>query len=368
MLKITLHESKDFASWYRDFLSGKIDMDPPYQRRAEIWSRWKRAHLIDSLLNDFDVPKFYIGNFYEMPVAQLNPAHKPYSIIDGKQRFGAIFDFFSDNVRLNKSCICDEFPEAAIGGLSYSELKESYSTIAEKIESFVPTVMNVLTDNERKIEQLFLRLNMGEAATGAEQRNAMHGPVPLLVRELAAHPFFTSKIRFSTGRMQEHNLITKLLLLEFTGHFTDTKKTDLDNFAKNAAKWDMDNQEKANRGINPYTNARDSVFDTLELLTNEFSDRDKLLSSAGNIPVYYWFAKNHPRWIAEIRDFILYITEEVKEAVQMQRVNPSAANAQILSYYTMGRTTNDQSSLDGRYRIFERLFREWQKPRPLRRR
>lgn len=368
MLKITLHESKDFSSWHRDFIAGRIDMAPPYQRRAEIWSHWKRAHLIDSLLNDFDVPKFYIGNFYEMPVAELNPTHKPYSIIDGKQRLGAIFDFFADAVRLNKSCVCDEFPDASIGGMSYSELKAKYRLIAEKVESFVPTVMNVLTDDERKIEQLFLRLNMGEAATGAEQRNAMAGPAPLLVRELADHPFFTSKIRFSIGRMQEHNLITKLLLLEFSGSFTDTKKSDLDNFAKNAAKWDVENKGESDPNVSPYYKARDSVFEVLELLTNEFMDKDKLLSSAGSIPIYYWFAKKHPRLVNEIRDFILYLTQEIKEAVQTQRINPAAANAQMLSYYTMGRTTNDQTSLEGRYKIFEKLFREWQKPGAIRRR
>lgn len=367
MLKITLHEPKDFASWHRDFLAGKLDMAPRYQRRAEIWSRWKRAHLIDSLLNDFDVPKFYVGNFYEMPVAELNLSKKPYSIIDGKQRLGAVFDFFADLVQLNKTCVCDEYPDAVIGGLTYSQLKSKHRLIAEKIESFVPTVMNVLTDDERKIEQLFLRLNMGEAATGAEQRNAMAGPVPNLVRELAAHPFFTSKIRFSTGRMQEHNLITKLLMLEFTGYFTDTKKTDLDNFAKTAAKWNEENEGQTDKNVGPYNKARDSVFEVLETLTNEFQDRDKLLSSAGNIPIYYWFAKQHPRFVNEIRDFVLFLTDEIKEAVQMQRTNPVAANAQILSYYTMSRTTNDQASLEGRYKIFEKLFREWQKPAPIRR-
>ncbi len=94
MLKVILHEPRSLKWWYEQHLLGRIHMEPSYQRRSYIWSKWKRAHLIDSLINDFDVPKFYIANFAEMPSKSMNQQHLPYAIIDGKQRLLAIFEFF----------------------------------------------------------------------------------------------------------------------------------------------------------------------------------------------------------------------------------------------------------------------------------
>lgn len=36
-----------------------IEKDPNYQRRGDIWTVEKRQLLIDSILNDYDLPKLY---------------------------------------------------------------------------------------------------------------------------------------------------------------------------------------------------------------------------------------------------------------------------------------------------------------------
>ena len=40
---------------------GTLNLDPPYQREGDIWSRDKKRLFIDSLINGFDVPKFYFN-------------------------------------------------------------------------------------------------------------------------------------------------------------------------------------------------------------------------------------------------------------------------------------------------------------------
>src|SRR5438046_729720 len=75
------------------------------------------------------------------------------------------------------------------------------------------SVMSVITDDEAKINALFVRLNRSKPLTGAEIRNAMTGKVPGLARKLAGHPFFQKNIRFKIGRGQDRNLAAKLLLL-----------------------------------------------------------------------------------------------------------------------------------------------------------
>lgn len=338
-------------------------MDPAYQRRSEIWSKWKRSHLIDSIINDFDVPKFYVANFKTAISQQLNEDNDTYAIIDGKQRFGALFSFLSDEVPLNPSCVLDDDPSIKLGKLKYSDLRALYPTLARKIDEFVPTVMNVVTDNEHKIEELFVRLNMGEAATGAERRNAMGGPVPIMARELAQHPFFLNKIKFSTKRMQEHNLVVKLLLFEFKDGFVDTKAKNLDDFAKGAIDWMHERESSENEPlVGPYSEARDRVHHTLEALTTEFNEQDPLLSKQGEIPIYYWIARQHPAWTNELRDFILHFSDELLKNLRAQRVDPNAGDPELNSYYTMSRTTNDQGSLDGRYKIFYKRFSDFRKP------
>lgn len=361
MLKVLSHEPKPLIWWYEQHLLGRINMSPEYQRRSYIWSKWKRAHLIDSLLNDFDVPKFYVANFLELHVDALNKERKSYAVIDGKQRLQAIFDFFDGELKLNPTFILDDAPELPLGGLSYVELKSKHPHLARKVENFVPTVMDVLTDQKHKIEELFVRLNSGEATTGAEKRNAMGGPIPAIVRDLVLHPFFQKKIRFDTKRMQEHNLAAKLLLIEYRGRFADTKSANLNDFANEGINWQAE-QDDTNLGFGPFGDARDRVYSVLDKLTPEFVDRDKLLSSGGQVPVYYWVARERPELLPELHDFLEELTTAVKEVVSTQRHHPEKADPELVAYYTMSRTTNDQTSLDNRYRILVKRLEAFSRP------
>ncbi|MGQ3082421.1 MAG: DUF262 domain-containing protein [Hydrogenophaga sp.] len=368
MLKVSLHDPHTLKWWNEQFLSDNIDMDPPYQRKADIWSNWKRAHLIDSIINELDVPKFYIANFSLIPSKESNKAlnkHKRrYAIIDGKQRFGAIFKFFNDEVQLNPSCVLDDDPTISLGKLYFSDLKSRYPFVAERFMNFVPTVMNVVASDQHKIDDLFVRLNMGEATTGAERRNAMAGPVPAITRDLAEHPFFTSKISFNVKRMQEFNLVAKLLMFEFEDGFSDTKAKNLDDFAAKANAWAVERQANGNStDEGPYAQARDRVYAVLEALKLEFNDKDEVLKKQGEIPIYYWFARQHPSWVNELRDFVLDLNTKLLENLREQRVDPAAGDPELTAYYTMGRTTNDQGSLDGRYKIFVKRFKLFRQPR-----
>lgn len=362
MFKVEQHTPKSLRWWYEQYLSQRVNMAPSYQRRSHIWSPWKRAHLIDSLLNDFDVPKFYVANLAATSNSKINESSQAFALIDGKQRLGAIFEYFQDVFALNKTAVVYDAPQLAVAGLKFSALKTKFPHLARKIEEYVPTVMNVLTNDAHKIEELFVRLNMGEATTGAERRNAMGGPIPEITRELAMHPFFMNRIRFATRRMQDYNLITKLLLLETRGHFVDTKRESLDKLVVEAIDWQVALENPERQEIEgPYASARDRIVRVLDSLNAEFEDDDKLLNSPGNIPIYYWFARENPTRVNELRDFVLSLTHEVKEATVSQKEQPGSGNPELLAYYTMSRTTNDQESLEGRYRIFVRRFSKFRR-------
>jgi hypothetical protein len=90
-------------------------------------SRQPKAYLIDSILNGFDVPKFYLADFTYAD-SKLNKKKLPYAIIDGKQRFEAIFDFFEGKITLNEDFVFLENQALKLGGLPKFTCVESTST------------------------------------------------------------------------------------------------------------------------------------------------------------------------------------------------------------------------------------------------
>jgi hypothetical protein len=347
MFKVKQHERKPLSWWYLQFRNNRLDMTPTYQRRSNLWSPWKRAHLIDSVLNEFDVPKFYVADFTSLR-SDLNEAKKPYAIVDGKQRFEAIFSFFAGDLALNSSFRFYDDPSIKVGDLRYAELKAKYPTLMARVEDFVPVVMSVMTDEPQMIEELFIRLNSGEPANSAERRNAMPGPIPAMIRELTRHPFFEVQIRFSTKRMQEFNLAAKLLLMEWRNGFVDTKASNLDQFVLRAA------QEE---DLSLYVEAQQRVFEGLEAMYQVFTPRDPLLSSQGQIPLYYWMVSRHPTYRRKFREFLEQFNAKLRENLELSRTDPEAADPELSSYYTSARTTNDQQSFKDRHRILQKRYR-----------
>ncbi|HEX8773294.1 MAG TPA: DUF262 domain-containing protein [Pyrinomonadaceae bacterium] len=323
----------------------KIDTDPSYQRRPNLWNTNKQAFLIDSILNDYDMPKIYLADFTSV-ITTLNEKKKPYAIIDGKQRLQAIFKFFGGTLRLNRDFIYQSDPSLKLAGLNYQDLKIRYPEVAEKFSSHLPSVMSVVTDEEGKIEELFLRLNTGVHVSGAERRNAMKGIVPIIIRRLVKKKFFTSNIKFNVDRMADHNAAAKVLLIEYTGEFADTFATNLDAFVRKGIKGEEASFKKAERRVVKGLNDMSTVF----------IKEDPLLASAGPIPVYYWFVKHHLRSKAYIREFLSEFVKAVQKNQHIVKDNPDEGDPELSHYYTMMRTTNEKRSLEARYKILESRF------------
>lgn len=366
LFQVIEHEGKSLEWWFEQFINNKLDMAPTYQRKANLWSDWKKAHLIDSILNDFDMPKIYVADFTQSLSPALNEKKKPYSIIDGKQRLGAIFDFFKDDLPLNLSFVFDQEPELNLGGLTYSQLPPS---IASKFDSFSPVVMSVVTNDENRITEMFTRLNSGESANSAERRNAIPGPVTRIIRQITANRFFIHKTKFPTARMQEFNLAAKLALIEFKGGFVDTKARNLDAFAREGAHFFVEGFVKRKTKLTEeeeiqlwekYNSVEDKVLRTLDKLSIEFADKDPLLSNPGTIPIYYWLMRNDPELCkSAIRPFLEMFTAKIKHDLRLSRDKPEAADPELMNYYTMSRTTNDQGSLIGRHKIILKHLSEY---------
>lgn len=343
-------------SWWNN-RRNQIDMDPPYQRRGRLWSTADKAYLIDSIINGFDVPKIYIADF-TWGESALNERKLPYAIIDGKQRLEAIFDFFSGEIVLNSDFVYRSNKKLKLGGLGYRDLEREHPEVAEEFDNFNLHIMSVYSDTEDLINDLFVRLNRSKPLTGAEIRNAMGGPVPEILRNIAAHGFFIDNIRFSTKRGADLNAAAKLLLFEYSSKTRETKKAILDRFVQDAARFDSEQRialELAAR----------RVLDVLRDMASVFLPRDQLLTSAGLVPVYYWLVRELDETSqSKLRGFLISFDERRKNNRKLVVGDPEnpGIDRELLEYDNYNRSTNDQSSHEGRYRILRRRFEQYLVP------
>jgi hypothetical protein len=351
IFKVSQGEIKTL-SWWRA-RRDQIDMAPPYQRRGRLWSSTDKAYLIDSILNGFDVPKLYVADF-TWGDSPLNKRRLAYAIIDGKQRFEALFDFYDGKLALNDDFVYRENPSLKLAGLGYQDLRKNHARVAEIFENYNLPVMSVYASNEELINELFVRLNRSKPLTGAEVRNAMAGPAPKLFRKAAQHEFFTTYIPFNTQRGQDLNASAKLIMFEYEDGLSETKKRNMDEFTRDAAKASRVKLELAAR----------RVLDNLDLMTEIFLPHDRLLGSSGTVPVYYWFVRSVPVNSQRfIRQFLIEFDEARRQNRLLSSENPKSPKVDLLliDFDNFNRNTNDQSSHEGRFKILRDGFHKYVK-------
>lgn len=274
-------------------IADRVDFAPIYQRYGNIWSPEKKRLLIDTIINGFDIPKFYFNYFVEENNL-LNPTKAVYAVIDGKQRLQVVLDFLNDRFALDNEFVFYEKPEYNLKNLKFSEIAMQHSYIASIIENFILDIVYVVTDEEDKLEELFLRLNGGSALTNAEKRNAIGGFLNRKVREIVeSHNLFTNKLRFKNPRYQYQDLFTRLLFIEDNNALLSLTNSALDKFVRNNANETVEN----NSLIQRTTTALDSFLGV-------FEDKDILLKGKGIIPVYYFFITRHTPNLQTVRTFL----------------------------------------------------------------
>jgi hypothetical protein len=347
MFRIRSFPKKSLKWWHSK--ASSIDFDPDFQRTSRVWRGREQAFLIDSILNGFDIPKIYVADFTTHNVPELNRRDKSYAVIDGKQRLTAINAFLDDKFPLNKKFVLISDPTLKLGGLRFSELKVHHKPSADAVHKFVLDVKAIETDDRKKINDVFLRLNKAsKALNGAEVRNALIGRAVDSIRVIANHRFFKRRIRFATDRSQEKNAAAKILLLEYEGNrFVDTKKRNLDSFVVAIGE----------QGSGRFNGTIKRVRSNLNALADVFQNTDALLGAQGHIPLYYMFIsrlKSSDR--RRVRSFL-----EQFERLRVRNRKSQSHIADLDAYDLASRSTNDMRSFQTRLRVLRSRFASWKR-------
>jgi hypothetical protein len=323
----------------------EIKLDPPYQRMGGVWTPEKKQLLIDSILNDYDIPKIY---FHIYDRESISDTGVKYSVIDGRQRLETVWQFIEGKFALSKDFEYQRDPDIKLAGLGYEDIAKEYPRIRIQFDSFVLPIVGVHTDDEDLIEDMFSRLNEAVPLNAAEKRNAMGGFAVRTIREVSKNIYFTDKVKFPNKRYQHLEVSARVFLSEKSlqdfGKLIDTKKVYLDKFVRD----NSDNQDEM-------VKLREKVEFILGQMSNVFIDSDELLRAQGNMVLYYLLFRK-----AIQLDEVVKITRrkllDFREKVTNNRTKAESdyANSsfELLEFDRLSQQgTNDASNLRERFRV-----------------
>ena len=338
--EISLLRNNTVWTLYR--MRDRIQLDPEYQRLSEIWTMDKRQLLIDTIINDFDVPKLYLHKFRK-PLTKDGKTFD-YAIIDGKQRLESIWSFIDGKIAL-----ADEFEyfkddKVNAAGMKYVELGQAYPDLKAQLDGFSLSTVCIETDDIEVIEEMFTRLNEAATLTAAEKRNAYGGPLPGAIRQLAKEKFFVTSLPFRNKRYRHYDLAAKFLLAEHAEKVVDTKKVYLDAFVE---KFKSQPRQKAP----PFVK---KTKETMDLMVPIFTKNDPLLRQVGMVMLYYHLFRiaHQQGWENKITRKRLLDFEKLREENRVTaEANLEKADYDLIEFDKYSQSPNDGYAIKFRLKV-----------------
>lgn len=180
----------------------EIDLQPDFQRAADVWDNVKKSRLIESILLGLPLPSFYFSE---------DPRSQKLSIIDGLQRICAIRDFIlkkDEPLKLEGLQFLKNFE-----GMTYSQLVRPE---VKRIKSLKITMNTLRKGTPLDVKYIiFQRVNTaGEPLTPQEMRHALNqGPAAEFIKELANMESFKKATNYSvkSKRMQDRDFVNRFI-------------------------------------------------------------------------------------------------------------------------------------------------------------
>ncbi|CAD0306297.1 DUF262 domain-containing protein [Xanthomonas hortorum pv. cynarae] len=331
----------------------EINMSPEYQRMGGVWTSEKRRLLIDSILNDYDLPKIY---FHVLGQDEVHKSGFRFAVIDGRQRLEAIWGFMNGDFTLASDFEYQRDAQLNLGGLSYEDIAKQYPKIRVKFDSFVLPVVTVVIEGDDidLIEDMFSRLNEAVPLNAAEKRNAIGGDVVRAITDVSQHIFFHSRVKFRNNRYQHREAAARFLLVEdslnTSGQIVDTKKVYLDSLAKRYHDGYSARVDKL----------KADVTNVLNRMAAEFAAGDELLHAQGILVVYYLIFRSAVIYGEEAkitRRSLLDFRQKLAVNREAAIKNYEGASFDLLEFDRLNQQgTNDASSIKERVKILSEFL------------
>jgi hypothetical protein len=341
-MKFEISQLRNSTVWSLYRMRDRIQIDPDYQRLGDIWTLEKRQLLIDTIINDFDVPKLYLHKFKD-PLKKGTRSYD-YAIIDGRQRLETMWAFIDGKIALTDDFEYFKDSEIKAGGLTYKQLGQECPDLKVQFDSFSLTTIAIDTDELEMIEEMFSRLNESAPLSAPEKRNAFGGPLPVAIRKLAAESFFTEALPFPNERYRHFDMAVKFLLIEHDDEVVDTKKVYLDKFVRNFA-------DQSRTKTLPFFAAAET---NVKRMKHIFTDKDPQLRQVGMVMLYYHLFRLADRegWTQEITRKRLIDFDKAREANRkIAERDLTKANYDLIEFDRYSQSPNDAYAIKLRLRV-----------------
>jgi len=215
------------AKWLYDLDNkGLLEVDNSFQRNY-VWTAKNQIQLIESILLGFPIPEIYLWNIG----TDEDSGDTKYSIIDGQQRCGALFQYLTNSYRLKEKALnntTDKFKK-----IKDRFFKDLEAEDKKAIWSYVFSIRIVRSNVIRSaIVNMFLRLNSNNMTLNPQElRNAeFEGEFMSFSAKLAELQFWDNNKIFGVSdrrRMRDISFISTLLVFLKKGISEDIGNSNL---------------------------------------------------------------------------------------------------------------------------------------------
>lgn len=282
---------------------------PEYQREKSLWSLEKKKLLIDSILEDVDIPKLYFN---------LLP-DKSIEVIDGQQRLWSIWEY------LDGEYACDVEGRS----LKFAELTPSKKRVVQEYE-FQIIIFQAADD--AYLRKLFVRLQLGLLLNTGEKLHAAMGKMKTFVFNQLANDQFIQALGIPSRRYARQTLCAQIAINSFTkkklNEFARTRYEDLINFFEQYA-------DPTGAEASLYKETSQAIVSVLHTLWQCFGPRAKELTNRSYILSIFLFVEQVGVGKAEYRQFVDFVFLLWKRLKEEARKGMDRKNRELYSFQSL---------------------------------
>ena len=223
-----------------------LEVDPEYQR-GPVWTRVQKQFFVDSILRGYHIPLIYLHLKKGKVIRELRVGDRLY-IVDGQQRVRALYEFSEGAFPLlEPKEHPGRFPKSLIDAPCAWAGRDWHQLDDQTRSSFFGTELSVVdieTNDENEVRDLFIRLQGGKPLTPQEQRDAWPGKFGAFVCKvggkegIAKYPgqdFFRNLLRSDVGaRAPNGRQLAAQMVMLFAAYREDRRLTDINRKAVDA--------------------------------------------------------------------------------------------------------------------------------------
>lgn len=285
----------------------RIDLDADYQRE-KVWSKADQLKLLDSIVNDIDIPKLYLAKVH-------GNEQFDFECIDGKQRLLTLSAFF-DPPRDDTSPLLIEILNRRY---TYAQLQKQHPKIAQALLDY--TLDFVVYDEanltDTFIREIFRRLQLGIRLNSGEILNSQVGTIrDFVFKEIGKDGPFLRRTNLSDKRYSRQFTLAQICINSFhrnrNGEFVRARLADLEDFFAEESSLDMKDANLVR------------IRKVLKIMDDEFGETAQSISSRAIAVSAYLFVEDLyvNKKTALVPQFVAFYTELLETIKQdMQRVS-----------------------------------------------